>query len=105
MKYIKLFEKRLIGYIYPIGKSWANGDKAETLEEVYEYLYDLGAEPRVLKHPSNHIFFNNNKNNIPRWIINRSTADPGTKWADTDVMIIDEEKEIQLHLAAKKYNL
>ena len=110
MKYIKLFEKRIIGYIYPIGKSWEplvgwSGEN-ETIEEVYEYLYNLGAEPKILKKPTNYIYFKYRNigfnNEIPSFIKNRSEA-----VRDTDDIVIDEEKEkeMELYLTAKQYNI
>jgi hypothetical protein len=133
MKYIKIFEKfqfeayrpdeyrwlykvkpgqfpgTIIGYIYPIGKSWEpisgyyTGD-GESIEEIYEYLYNLDAEPKILKKPANFIYFKYN-NKIPLFIKNRSEAIKNTDYLGWFIVDEEKEEEMKLFLASKKYNL
>ena len=110
---IKIFElfklpSAIIGYIYPVGKYYNRfgpNMAKETIEEVYEYLYNLGAEPKISKFPESPYFiYLKNNDKIPGFIKTLSSPVYDT---DTFEITIDEEKEkeIQLYLSAKKYNL
>lgn len=111
MKYIKLFEMfgDVVGFIFkPTSYKSPNGYSVEnTIEDTYEFFYKLGLNPKVLKNPPGTIYFEFNKEartKLPMFFINRSDE---IRTGDSFEPEIDEEKEkdMELYLAAKKYNI
>jgi hypothetical protein len=120
MKYLKSYEKvNPQHYLYPTVKVH--------IDEIYEYLYNLGLQPKIYKITSNlikpkllgfdiyykiktnynYLIYFESNNKTPDYIINRSVG----SWIQKNKILSEfepdeeKEKEMKLILINKKYNL